>query len=105
MLYIDVAEEYKNVKEKLERNKKKNEKKEEEPEKDVKSVYVKPKSYNKRKKPKSRAVIDQNKDKIIDFKYCGKIIDFNFLKTNTDTVKNSKKKNISFSEFKNRSNI
>lgn len=105
MLYIDVAEEYKNVKEKMERNNKLIEKKEEEPEKDVKSVYVKPKSYNKRKKPKSRAVIDQNKDKIIDFKYCGKIIDFNFLKTNTDTVKNSKKKNISFSEFKNRSNI
>lgn len=105
ILYIDVDKEYKNVREKMERNNKLIEKKQEELEKDAKSVYVKPKSYNKRNKPKSRAVIDHNKDKIIDFKYCGKIIDFNFLKTNTDTVKNSKKKNISFSEFKNRSNI
>ena len=104
ILYIDVVEEYKNVKEKLERNKE-NTKKEEEPKKEEKSIYVKPKSYNKRKKPKSRAVIDENKEKIIDFKYCGKIIDFNFLKTCVDTVKNYKKKNISFSEFKKRSNI
>jgi hypothetical protein len=105
MLYIDVAEEYKNVREKIERNNKMIEKREEEPEKDVKSVYVKPKSYNKRKKPKSRAVIDHNKNKIIDFKYCGKIIEFNFLKRDENTVKNTKRKNISFSEFKNRSNI
>ena len=105
MLYTDVAEEYKNVKEKLEKNKINNEKMEEEPEKGVKSVYVKPKSYNKRNKPKSRAVIEHNKNKIIDFKYCGKIIEFNFLKRDENTVKNNKRKNISFSEFKNRSNI
>ena len=84
---------------------KKKKKKEDDTKKNVKSIYVKPKAYNRKKKPKSRATIDENKEKIIDFKYCGRIVDFKFLKTNTETVKKLKNKNISFSEFKNRSNI
>jgi hypothetical protein len=111
-LYVDINKEYDIVKDKMKKNeerkeeeKKEEEKKEDDTKKNVKSIYVKPKAYNRKKKPKSRATIDENKEKIIDFKYCGRIVDFKFLKTNTETVKKLKTKNISFSEFKNRSNI
>lgn len=111
-LYVDINKEYDNVKEKMKRNeeRKQEETKQEETKDDntktnKKSIYVKPKAYNIRKKPKARATIDENKEKIIDFKYCGRINDFKFLKTDTETVKKLKTKNISFSEFKNRSNI
>jgi hypothetical protein len=104
-LYVDINEQYDMVKDKIRRNEERKEEQEQETAKNEKSIYVKPKAYNRRKKPKSRATIDENKNKIIDFKYCGRIIDFKFLKTNLDVVKKLKTKNISFSEFKNRSNI
>jgi len=106
MLYVDINKEFNNVK-----NKKKNEEinNTENIKNDKKcsdnKLYLQPKSYNKPKKPKSRATIDENKSKIIDFKYCGRIIDFNFLKKDVTSIKNIKIKNISFSEFKKRSNI
>tara|TARA_Y100000816_G_C25772975_1_gene405725 strand:- start:237 stop:554 length:318 start_codon:yes stop_codon:yes gene_type:complete len=105
MLYVDIEKEYEIVKDKIKRKEEEKDKKQDEKPENEKSLYVKPKSYNKKKKPKSRAIIDENKSKILDFKYCGRIRDFSFLKINKKNVNSSKIKNISFSDFKKRSNI
>lgn len=106
VLYVEIDEQLKKIEARKEEEKnERNEIIEEKIEDEKSKLYIKPKKYNVKKKPKSRATIIDNKEKINNFKYCGILREFKFL--NNEECKKVKNtvKNISFSEFKNRSNI
>ena len=102
-LYVDMEKEIKKIEElKEKKNENANIKENETSKKN--NFLVTPKSYNKPNKKKQRANVNDNKKKINNYKNCGKINQFNFVKTKSKS-KSLNIKNISFSEFKNRNNI
>lgn len=106
-LYVDMENELNEIKEKKEnRIENSNKNKEDKSKKEgKKSLYLKPKKYNEKNKNKSRVTVEENKSKINKFKYNGRIHEFSFIKNNAIKANEKTKKNISFSEFKKRSNI
>ena len=108
VLYVEVDEQLKKIearKEEEETERENNETKEDIVEDNKRSLYIKPKKYNVKKKPKSRANIHDNKERINNFKHCGILREFKVLKDDECKKVKNTVKNISFSEFKNRSNI